>query len=186
MKLKINQLNNDYKSLSDNVNWNKMQMDKAEKDCSDMTMKLKKAISDYSKAEAASIKVGATVKEKKDTEAANTYMYSVKQKTREICDNYGLLKDKYMKSVNEMNALKNNINDLTKKYDSYAASIGGGGGVGSMLSPIINIFFGDDANRDCSGQLGCGQGINYSFPSPFNSSKGGMFVPQPYQDMIRF
>jgi len=85
-----------------------------------------------------------------------------------------------------MNALKNNINDLTKKYDSYAASIGGGGGVGSMLSPIINIFFGDDANRDCSGQLGCGQGINYSFPSPFNSSKGGMFVPQPYQDMIRF
>jgi hypothetical protein len=190
MKIKLNQLNNDYKSLSDNVNWNKMQMDKAEKDCSDMSMKLKKAISDYSKAEAASIKVGATIKEKKETEAANTYMYSVKQKTREICDNYGLLKDKYMKSVNELNSRKNNIDDLTKKYDSYSASIGsgggGGGGIGSMLSPVINIFFGDDANRDCSGQLGCGKGVNYSFPSPFNSSRGGMFVPQPYQDMIRF
>ena len=94
-----------------------------------------------------------------------------------------------MKSVNELNSRKNNIDDLTKKYDSYAASVGGGGsggGIGSMVSPIINIFFGDDANRDCSGQLGCGKGVNYSFPSPFNSSQGGMFVPQPYQDMIRF
>jgi hypothetical protein len=87
-----------------------------------------------------------------------------------------------------LNSRKNNIDDLTKKYDSYSTSIGsgGGGGIGSMLSPVINIFFGDDANRDCSGQLGCGKGVNYSFPSPFNSSRGGMFVPQPYQDMIRF
>ena len=94
-----------------------------------------------------------------------------------------------MKSVNELNSLKNNIDDLKKKYDSSSSSIGGGGGgggIGSMVSPIINIFFGDDANRDCSGQLGCGKGVNYSFPSPFNSSRGGMFVPQPYQDMIRF
>ena len=187
MKLKINQLNNDYISLSENVKWNKMQMDKAEKDCNDINMKLKKAISDYSKAEAASINVGATIKQKKDTEAANTYMYSVKQKAQEICNNYNVLKDKYMKSVNEMKTRKNNIDDLKKKYDSYSASIGGGGSAGgSMLSPIINIFFGDDTNRDCSGHLGCGQGIDYSFPSPFNSSQEGKFVPKPYEDMIRF
>jgi hypothetical protein len=62
----------------------------------------------------------------------------------------------------------------------------GGSGIGSALAPIINIFFGDDVNRDCSGQLGCGSGIDYSFPSPFDSSKGGMFVPKPYYDGINF
>ena len=80
------------------------------------------------------------------------------------------------------------IETLQKEYDSAVASMpsgSGAGGIGSMLSPIINIFFGDDANRDCSGQLGCGNGINYSFPSPFNSSQGGMFTPQPFYGGIR-
>ena len=188
LKMQLNKITNDFNILADNVQWNKMQMEKAQKDCSDMRAKLKKAINDYSIAEAKSIKVGATLKEKKDTEAANTYMYVVKQMMKDICDNYGLLKIKYDKSVEELNALKNNKEDLQKKYDSFAASIpkgSGGGGIGSMLSPIINIFFGNDANRDCSGQLGCGNGVNYSFPSPFNSSQGGKFTPQPYYEGIR-
>jgi hypothetical protein len=164
-------------------------MDKAEKECSEMNDKLKRAYRDYAAAEAKSIKVGATVKEKKDTEAANTLMYTIKQKTREICENYGTLKAKYMKSTNEMNTLKNKIDDLRKKYDAANSALGGSGvgsAIGSALSPIINIFFGDDANRDCSGQLGCGNGIDYSFPSPFDSSKGGMFTPQPYYSGINF
>jgi hypothetical protein len=169
-----------------------MQMDKAEKDCSDMNMKLKRAVREYALLEAKSIIVDATIKEKKDTEAANTLMYTIKQKAHEICDNYGKLKDKYMKSVNEMNTLKNKIGDLTKQYDTANTNMGVGGSgsvgsaIGSALSPIINIFFGDDVNRDCSGQLGCGNGIDYSFPSPFDSSKGGKFVPQPYYDGIQF
>ena len=189
LKMQLNKITNDFNILADNVQWNKMQMEKAQKECSDMRAKLKKAINDYSIAQAKSIKDGATLKERKDTEAANTYMYVVKQMMKDICDNYGLLKIKYDKSVEELNAMKNNKEDLQKKYDSFAASIpkgsGGGGGIGSMLSPIINIFFGDDANRDCSGQLGCGNGVNYSFPSPFNSSQGGMFTPQPYYEGIR-
>ena len=119
-------------------------------------------------------------------------MYTIKQKAREICENYGELKDKYLKSVSELNSLKNKIDDLRKVYNNANASMGGGsvgGGIGSSISsaiaPIINIFFGDDMNRDCSGQLGCGNGIDYSFPSPFESSKGGMFTPQPYYDGIR-
>ena len=179
-------MNNDFNILSDNVKSNKNQMDKAEKECNDINMKLKKAINDYSLAEAKSIKVGATIKERKDTEAANTYMYTIKQKAKEICDNYTKLKDKYTKSMNELNTLKNNKEDLQKKYDSYSSQIAPDEkGTGSMLSPIINIFFGDDANRDCSGQLGCGNGIDYSFPSPFDSSKGGMFVPKPYENLMR-
>jgi hypothetical protein len=118
-------------------------------------------------------------------------MYTIKQKTREICENYGTLKAKYMKSTNEMNTLKNKIDELRKKYDAANSALGGGGSgvgsaIGSALSPIINIFFGDDVNRDCSGQLGCGNGIDYSFPSPFDSSKGGMFTPQPYYSGINF
>jgi hypothetical protein len=91
-----------------------------------------------------------------------------------------------------MNTLKNKIGDLTKQYDTANTNMGVGGSgsvgsaIGSALSPIINIFFGDDVNRDCSGQLGCGNGIDYSFPSPFDSSKGGKFVPQPYYDGIQF
>ena len=153
-----------------------------------MQTKLKKAINDYSIADAKSSRVRATMKEKKDTEAANTYMYTVKQKMTEICDNYGLLKLKYDRSVEQLNSLKRKKEDLQKEYDSAVASMpsgSGAGGIGSMLSPIINIFFGDDANRDCSGQLGCGNGINYSFPSPFNSSQGGMFTPQPFYGGIR-
>ena len=85
-----------------------------------------------------------------------------------------------------MNFLKNRIEDLQKKYNTASASISGGSGSGgSLLSPIINIFFGDDANRDCSGQLGCGNGIDYSFPSPFNSAVGGKFTPQPFYGGIR-
>jgi len=194
LKLRLDKMNRYYNDLSDNVKWNKMQMDKAEKDCSDISVKLKQAVRDYTLLEAKSIKVGATIKDKKDTEAANTLMYTIKQKAHEICDNYGTLKDKYMKSVNELNTLKNNIDDLTKQYNTANANMGGGSGgggsggvgsaIGSALAPIINIFFGDDVNRDCSGQLGCGSGIDYSFPSPFDSSKGGMFVPQPYYDGI--
>jgi hypothetical protein len=192
LKLRLDKMNRDYNDLSENVKWNKMQMDKAEKDCSDMNMKLKRAVREYALLEAKSIKVDATIKDKKDTEAANTLMYTIKQKAREICDNYGSLKDKYMKSVNELNTLKNKIGDLTNQYDTANANMGGGssgdggGGGGSALSPIINIFFGDDINRDCSGQLGCGSGIDYSFPSPFDSTKGGMFVPKPYYDGIQF
>jgi hypothetical protein len=192
LKLRLDKMNRDYNDLSENVKWNKMQMDKAEKDCSDMNMKLKRAVREYALLEAKSIIVDATIKEKKDTEAANTLMYTIKQKAHEICDNYGKLKDKYMKSVNEMNTLKNKIVDLTKQYDTANTNMGVGGSgsvgsaIGSALSPIINIFFGDDVNRDCSGQLGCGNGIDYSFPSPFDSSKGGKFVPQPYYDGIQF
>ena len=192
LKLRLDKMNRDYNDLQENVKWNKMQMDKAEKDCNDMNVKLKQAARDYAYADAKSIKVGATIKDKKDTEAANTLMYTIKQKAREICDNYGKLKDKYMKSVNEMNTLKNKIGDLTKQYDTANTNMGGSGGtsggsgIGSALAPIINIFFGDDVNRDCSGQLGCGNGIDYSFPSPFDSSKGGMFVPKPYYDGIQF
>jgi hypothetical protein len=194
LKLRLDKMNRDYNDLSENVKWNKLQMDKAEKDCSDMNVKLKRAVRDYALLEAKSIKVDATIKDKKDTEAANTLMYTIKQKAREICDNYGSLKDKYMKSVNELNTLKNKIGDLTKQYDTANATMGGDGGgsggvgsaIGSALAPIINIFFGDDVNRDCSGQLGCGSGIDYSFPSPFDSSKGGKFVPQPYYDGIQF
>ena len=167
-------------------------MDKAEKDCNNMTVKYKRAVREYATAEAQSIKAGATVKEKKETEAANTLMYTMKQKARQICENYGELKDKYLKSVSELNTLKNKIDDLRKVYNNANASMGGGsggGGIGSSISsaiaPVINIFFGDDMNRDCSGQLGCGNGIDYSFPSPFESSKGGMFTPQPYYDGIR-
>jgi hypothetical protein len=189
LKLKLDNMNREYNDLQENVKWNKMQMDKAEKDCNDMNVKLKRAVKDYALLEAKSIKVGATIKDKKDTEAANTLMYTIKQKAHEICNNYGKLKDKYMKSVNELNTLKNKIGDLTKQYDTANATMGGGSsgsGIGSALAPIINIFFGDDVNRDCSGQLGCGNGIDYSFPSPFDSSKGGKFVPQPYYDGIQF
>ena len=193
LKLKLDKMNRDYNDLQENVKWNKMQMDKAEKDCNDMNVKLKRAVRDYALLDAKSIRVDATIKDKKDTEAANTLMYTIKQKAREICDNYGSLKDKYMKSVNELNTLKNKIGDLTKQYDTANTNMSGssggtsgGSGIGSALAPIINIFFGDDVNRDCSGQLGCGNGIDYSFPSPFDSSKGGKFVPQPYYDGIQF
>ena len=189
MKLQLDKLTNEYASLEDNVKWNKMQMDKAEKDCYDMNVKLRIAIRDYTKAESVSIMY---IKDKKETDAANTLMYTINQKTREICDNYSSLKDKYMKSVNELNSLKNKISDLRAQYDKANASSGsgsgsGGGGSssGSFLSPIINIFFGDEANRDCSGQLGCGNGVDYSFPSPFNSAVGGKFTPQPYDSSIR-
>ena len=188
MKIRLDKMTNEYKSLEDNVKWNKMQMEKAEKDCRDINVRLKKAIGEYAKAEAISMRSGATIKEKKNTEAANTLAYSIKQKAREICEDYDSLKSKYMKSVDEMNSLKNKIEDLQKNYNTASASISGGSGSGSggsLLSPIINIFFGNDANRDCSGQLGCGNGIDYSFPSPFNSSKGGMFTPQPFDGGIR-
>jgi hypothetical protein len=191
MKIRLDKMTNEYKSLEDNVKWNKMQMEKAEKDCRDINVRLKKAIGEYAKAEAISMRDGANIKEKekKNTEAAKTLAYSIKQKAREICEDYDSLKSKYMKSVDEMNSLKNKIEDLEKKYNTASASISGGSGGsgsgGSLLSPIINIFFGNDANRDCSGQLGCGNGIDYSFPSPFNSSKGGMFTPQPYEGGIR-
>ena len=187
MKLQLDKMTNEYRSLEDNVKWNKMQMDKAEKDCYDINGKLQSAIRVYTRAEEISMRSGATIKDKKETEAANTQMYAIKQKAREICDNYGSLKEKYMKSVNELNTLKAKISDLNEKYKTASASIGGGSGGdgGSFLSPIINIFFGDDANRDCSGQLGCGNGIDYSFPSPFNSSVGGKFTPQPFYGGIR-
>ena len=189
LKMSLDKMNNEYNELVEHVKWNKMQMDKAEKECTDMNVKLKRAYRDYAMAEAKSIRVDATIKEKKDTEAANTLMYTIKQKTREICDNYGTLKAKYMKSKNEMNILKNKIDDLRKQYDAANSKLGGSGigsAIGSALSPIINIFFGDENNRDCSGQLGCGNGIDYSFPSPFDSSKGGMFTPQPYYSGINF
>ena len=189
MKIQLDKMTNEYNSLEDNVKWNKMQMDKAEKDCYDINVKLRAAISDYTRAETISIRSGATIKEKNETEAANTRMYEIKQKAREICESYGSLKDKYMKSVNELNSLKVKISDLRAKYNTASASVGGGSGGGgdggSFLSPIINIFFGDDTNRDCSGQLGCGNGIDYSFPSPFNSSVGGKFTPQPFYGGIR-
>ena len=193
LKLQIDKMKNEYASLVDNVNWNKMQMDKAENDCYDINTKLRRAIKEYSIAEAISIRSGATPAQKKDTEAANTLMYTIKQKAKEICNNYDNLKSKYMKSVSEMNVLKNKIADVGKQYDNANADldrVGGGGSgdgsfLGSALTPIINIFFGDDANRDCSGQLGCGKGVDYSFPSPFNSSKGGMFTPQPFYGGIR-
>jgi len=187
MKLQLDKMTNEYRSLEDNVKWNKMQMDKAEKDCYDINGKLQSAIRVYTRAEEISMRSGATIKDKKETEAANTQMYAIKQKAREICDNYGSLKEKYMKSVNELNTLKAKISDLNEKYKTASASIGGGSGGdgGSFLSPIINIFFGDDANRDCSGQLGCGNGIDYSFPSPFNSSVSGKFTPQPFYGGIR-
>lgn len=185
MKIQLDKMTNEYNSLEDNVKWNKMQMDKAEKDCYDINVKLRTAIRDYTRAETISIRSGATIKEKSETEAANTLMYTIKQKAREICDNYDSLKEKYMKSVNELNSLKTKISDLRSKYNTASANTGGGGGSGSFLSPIINIFFGDDANRDCSGQLGCGNGIDYSFPSPFNSSVGGKFTPQPFESGIR-
>ena len=193
LKLQIDKMKNEYASLVDNVKWNKMQMDKAENDCYDINTKLRRAIKEYSIAEAISIRSGATTAQKKDTEAANTLMYTIKQKAKEICNNYDNLKSKYMKSVSEMNVLKNKIADVGKQYDNANADldrVGGGGSgdgsfLGSALTPIINIFFGDDANRDCSGQLGCGKGIDYSFPSPFNSSKGGMFTPQPFYGGIR-
>ena len=186
LKLKLDKLTTEYNDLVDSVKWNKLQMEKAEKDCIDIKVKLKKSIEDYTTAEAKSIKVGATTKEKTDTEAANTLMYVIKRKAKEICNNYASLKYKYMKSVSILNELKNKKDDIKKQYDSAAADAGYGSGLGSMLSPIINIFFGDDANRDCSGQLGCGKGINYTYSSPFNSAKGGLFTPQPYYDGIHF
>ena len=186
LKLKLDKLTAEYNDLVDSVKWNKLQMEKAEKDCSDINLKLKRAINDYATAETKSSKSGSTKKEKTDTEAANTLMYTIKSKAKEICNNYATLKDKYMKSVAILNALKNKRDDLKKQYDSVAADADSGSGFGSMLSPIINIFFGDDANRDCSGQLGCGNGIDYTYPSPFNSSKGGLFTPQPYYDSIQF
>jgi hypothetical protein len=185
MKIQLDKLTNEYNSLEDNVKWNKMQMDKAEKDCYDINAKFKLAIAEYTKAEVISMREGSIPKDKNETEAANTRMYAIKQKAREICESYGSLKDKYMKSVNEMNSLKVKISDMNEKYKTANASIGGGSGSGSFLSPIINIFFGDDTNRDCSGQLGCGNGIDYSFPSPFNSSVGGKFTPQPFYGGIR-
>ena len=187
MKLQVDKMTNEYHSLEDNVKWNKMQMDKAEKDCYDINVKFKLAITEYTKAEVISIREGSIPKDKSETEAANTRMYAIKQKAREICDTYGSLKDKYMKSVNELNSLKVKISDMNEKYKTASASIGGGSGSdgSSFLSPIINIFFGDDTNRDCSGQLGCGNGIDYSFPSPFNSSVGGKFTPQPFYGGIR-
>jgi hypothetical protein len=190
MKIQLDKLTNEYNSLEDNVKWNKMQMDKAEKDCYDINVKFRLAISEYTKAEVISIREGSIPKDKSETEAANTRMYTIKQKAREICETYGSLKDKYMKSVNELNSLKVKISDMNEKYKTANASIGGGSGSGgsgsgSFLSPIINIFFGDDTNRDCSGQLGCGNGIDYSFPSPFNSSVGGKFTPQPFYGGIR-
>lgn len=188
LKLKLDKLTTEYNDLVDSVKWNKLQMEKAEKECNDMKTKLKRAISDYAAAEAKSTKSGSTSKEKTDTEAANTLMYTIKHKTKEICNNYASLKYKYMKSVDVLNELKNKKDDLKKKYDTAAADagLGSGSGVGSLLNPIINIFFGDDANRDCSGQLGCGKGIDYTYPSPFNSAKGGLFTPQPYYDGIHF
>jgi hypothetical protein len=193
LKMRLDKMNNEYKDFADHIKKNKIHMEKAEKDCTDMNMKYKQAAREYVAAEAKSIKVGATIKEKKDTEAANTFMYAIKQKVHEICGNYGTLKTKYMKSVSELNTLKNKIDDLRKQYDAANADMGGGGSgggigstFGSAMAPIINIFFGDDTNRDCSGQLGCGNGIDYSFPSPFNSSKGGMFTPQPYYNGIDF
>jgi len=191
MKIQLDKMTNEYHSLEDNVKWNKMQMDKAEKDCYDINVKFKLAIAEYTKAELISMRSGATIKDKKETEAANTQMYAIKQKAREICETYGSLKEKYMKSVNELNTLKAKISDLNEKYKTANASIGGGSGSGSggdggsFLSPIINIFFGDDTNRDCSGQIGCGNSIDYSFPSPFNSSVGGKFTPQPFYGGIR-
>jgi hypothetical protein len=193
LKLQIDKMKNDYASLVDNVKWNKMQMDKAENDCYDINTKLRRAIKEYSIAEAISIRYGATTAQKKDTEAANTLMYNIKQKAKEICNNYDNLKSKYMKSVSEMNVLKNKIADVGKQYDNANADLdrvggggsGGGSFLGSAMTPIINIFFGDDANRDCSGQLGCGKGVDYSFPSPFNSSVDGKFTPQPFYGGIR-
>ena len=193
LKLQIDKMKNEYASLVDNIKWNKMQMDKAENDCYDINTKLRRAIKEYSIAEAISIRSGATTAQKKDTEAANTLMYNIKQKAKEICNNYDNLKSKYMNSVSEMNVLKNKIADVGKQYDNANADLdrvggggsGGGSFLGSAMTPIINIFFGDDANRDCSGQLGCGKGVDYSFPSPFNSSKGGMFTPQPFYGGIR-
>ena len=186
LKLKLHRMNAGYNDLVDSVKWNKLQMEKAEKYCSDINMKLKRAVNDYATAETKSSKSGSTKKEKTDTEAANTLMYTIKHQAKEICDNYRNLKDKYMKSVNAMNALKNKRDDLKKYYDSVASDADSGSVFGSMLSPIINIFFGDNANRDCSGQLGCGNGVDYTYPSPFNSSTGGMFTPQPYNDGIHF
>ena len=186
LKLKLDKLISEYNDLVDSVKWNKLQMEKAEKECNDMKTKLKRAINDYAAAEVKSTKAGSTPKEKTDTEAANTLMYTIKHKTKEICNNYASLKYKYMKSVSILNAIKNKKDDLKKQYDTAAADAGSGSGFGSLLTPIINIFFGDDANRDCSGQLGCGNGIDYTYPSPFNSAKGGLFTPQPYYDGIHF
>ena len=186
LKLELDKFTNEYNDLVDSVKWNKLQMEKAEKECNDMKTKLKRAITDYAAAEAKSTKSGSTPKEKTDTEAANTLMYTIKYKTKEICNNYASLKYKYTKSVYVSNELKNKIDDLKKQYDTAAADAGSGSGFGSLLTPIINIFFGDDANRDCSGQLGCGKGIDYTYPSPFNSAKGGFFTPQPYYDGIHF
>ena len=186
LKLNLDKLISEYNDLVDSVKWNKLQMEKAEKECNDMKTKLKRAISDYAAAEAKSTKSGSTSKEKTDTEAANTLMYTIKHKTKEICNNYASLKYKYMKSVSILNAIKNKKDDMKKQYDTAAADAGSGSGFGSLLTPIINIFFGDDANRDCSGQLGCGNGIDYTYPSPFNSAKGGLFTPQPYYDGIHF
>jgi len=186
MKIKLDKLTTEYNDLVDSVKWNKLQMEKAEKECNDMKTKLKRAISDYAASEAKSTKSGSTTKEKTDTEAANTLMYTIKHKSKEICNNYASLKYKYMKSVSVLNELKNKRDDLKKQYDTAAADAGSGSGFGSLLTPIINIFFGDDANRDCSGQLGCGKGIDYTYPSPFNSAKGGLFTPQPYYDGIHF
>jgi hypothetical protein len=130
MKIQLDKLTNEYNSLEDNVKWNKMQMDKAEKDCYDINVKFKSAIAEYTKAEVISIKSGSTIKDKNETEAANTRMYAIKQKAREICESYGSLKDKYMKSVNELNSLKVKISDMNEKYKTANASIGGGGGDG--------------------------------------------------------
>jgi hypothetical protein len=186
LKLKLDKLTTEYNDLVDTVKWNKLQMEKAEKECNDMKTKLKRAISDYIASEVKSTKSGSTPKEKMDTEAANTLMYTIKHKSKEICNNYASLKYKYTKSVYVLNELKNKKDDLKKQYDTAAADVGSGSGFGSLLTPIINIFFGDDANQDCSGQLGCGKGIDYTYPSPFNSAKSGLFTPQPYYDGIHF
>jgi len=184
MKIQLDKMTSEYNNLEENVKLNKIQMDKAENDCYDINVSLRRAVKEYTDAEAISLRYGSTVKEKRETEAANTRMYTVKQNARDICNIYDRLKEKHMMSVNELNSLKNKINDLRAQYNTASASVGGGDG-GSFLSPIINIFFGDDANRDCSGQLGCGNGIDYAFPSPFNSSVGGKFTPQPFYGSIR-
>jgi archaellum component FlaC len=187
IKQSLDRMTNHFNSFSDTVKWNKMQMEKAEKDCSEINVKLKDAVKKYSLAESRSMRVGSSFKERTDTEAANTYMYAVKQKANDICNNYGLLKDKYMKSVNELNTLKNKIDDLQKKHDSLNASVGGGSSKGlwdSMVSPIINIFLGNNDPQDCSGRIGCGKSIDYSFPSPFGSSKESRFVPKPYNESV--
>ena len=124
MKLKLDKLTTEYNDLVDTVKWNKLQMEKAEKECNDMKTKLKRAISDYIASEVKSTKSGSTPKEKMDTEAANTLMYTIKHKSKEICNNYASLKYKYTKSEYVLNELKNKKDDLKKQYEIAAADEG--------------------------------------------------------------